>query len=151
MRTWWSGVCCGVLAVLATGCGGADFPTAGVEGTLKYNGEPVKGGQLTFVPVPTGTPAEGEKTPKGGVAIVQEDGRFSVSTYGTDDGAVVGKHTVSYSPPAPPPSDTGSHDEQTPKSPYAGLVLKTPEVTVEDSGNTFELELVPPAKATPGR
>ena len=37
---------------------------------------------------------------KQGIAFAEEDGTFVISTYGTGDGAVVGKHRVRVGPPA---------------------------------------------------
>ena len=36
---------------------------------------------------------------KQGLAVARDDGTFSVSTYGEEDGAVVGKHRVRVGPP----------------------------------------------------
>lgn len=134
---------------LVSGCGGGDGrkETAKVVGTLEFDGKPVKGGSLTFSP--TSESGSGN-TGKPGVAKVGEDGTFSVSTYSDGDGAVVGKHTVSYTAPTPEPTaDTqgagGGHEASKP-SEYAGLVPKEPEVTVLESGNTLEIELVKPEK-----
>ena len=123
------------------GCGGGEsFPTAPTSGKVMLGGQPVKGGSIQFSPVAT---AEGKSPGKPGSAIVNEDGTFTLSTYGNDDGAVVGKHTVTYTPPsidaAEEPAD-GGHAEQK-KSPYEGLTPKQKEVDVKEGKNEFTIDL----------
>ncbi len=69
------------------GCGGdSDLPeTVEVEGTIKYKGEPLKGGLVTFHPKAGRKPGIGE---------LREDGTFSISTYEPGDGAELGEHVV---------------------------------------------------------
>ncbi len=74
----------GAGAILA-GCGSSDrLPTAPVRGKVIYNGKPLEFGAVLFVPE-KGKSAEG---------LIQSDGTFVLSTYGTRDGAVIGKHKV---------------------------------------------------------
>jgi hypothetical protein len=72
---------------MAAGCGGGggseQLPTARVSGTLAYEGKPVAKGTIHFHP-PKGPTANG----------VVEDGKFTLSTYGEGDGAIVGKNRV---------------------------------------------------------
>jgi len=71
----------------AIGCGSDETlpETAAVTGTITYNGSPIRGGTITFHPQGTGNPAYGLVTP---------DGTYSLTTYHTDDGAVLGEHVV---------------------------------------------------------
>lgn len=129
-----------VLTVLGCGSGADEKPTAQVQGKVTHDGQPVSGGSVTFVPAG----GEDGKPGKPASGTVQSDGTYKLSTYGTDDGAVVGKHRVSYSPPtsdAAAPAE-GEHGEA-PKSPYDGLKPKTAEVEVESGGSTIDIELVP--------
>ena len=75
------------------GCGsGMDhFPVARTEGVVLCNGEPVENAQVYFEPLITGKSA---KVGKQAFAFTNVDGGFVLSTYGKDDGAVVGKHRV---------------------------------------------------------
>jgi hypothetical protein len=74
----------GVLPLLV-GCGGSGTaPTARVSGVITYNGQPVGDVSVTFTPT-DGRPANG---------ITNEDGEFTLSTFGNNDGAVPGTHTV---------------------------------------------------------
>jgi hypothetical protein len=56
-----------------------------VHGKITYQGKLVTTGTITFVPNATGPSATGE---------IQKDGTYVLRTYGKEDGAVLGKHTV---------------------------------------------------------
>jgi hypothetical protein len=122
------------------GCAGSEqLPTAPASGKVTYKGESVKGGSLTFAPVPS---EDGKPAGKPASATVNEDGTFKLTTYVPDDGAVVGKHTVNYTPP----SDGGGEDSaeghaEQKKSPYEGLKPKTPEVEIKEGVNDLTIEL----------
>jgi len=82
-------VCLALMAVLLVlslpGCGGEDVPeTAEVTGVVLYKGQPVGGAEVNFYP------AEGHP----GTGRTEPDGRFVLTTYAAEDGAVLGKHTV---------------------------------------------------------
>jgi len=124
------------------GCGGGDddFPTAPVSGKVSYNGQAVKGGTLTFAPIPK---KAGENAGKAASATVGDDGTYTLTTYKTDDGAVIGKHKISYSPPPDAGSESpaeGQHAKPKP-NPYAGLKPKQAEVEVEDKKNEINIDL----------
>lgn len=126
------------------GCGGSeDFPTTPVSGKVAYNGQPVKGGSVTLSPIAgsEGKPA-GQPVGKPATAEVGDDGTFTLSTYSDKDGAVLGKHRVSYSPPVAEVENTssGGHS-QAPKSPYAGLTPKQLEVEISEDTNELTIEL----------
>ena len=77
-----------LMSVGALNLAGCDSdPTAvsavPASGTVTYKGKPLEKGTIQFVPE-VGRPASGQ--------IV--DGKFTLSTYGTDDGAIPGKHKV---------------------------------------------------------
>ena len=76
---------CG-LALLSHGCssGAARVDTAPVHGTVTLDGKPLPYGQVVFQPL-SGRIAKG----------VVEDGKFTLGTYKTADGAVLGRHRVS--------------------------------------------------------
>lgn len=73
------------LALVFAGCGGGQERTAQVNGKVTYNNNPVTHGTVTFVPESGGPPATGE---------IKPDGSFSMTTYSSGDGAVLGKHKV---------------------------------------------------------
>ncbi len=81
------------VATVLLGCGDGleRYPTAKTTGKVMCNGEPVPFVRILFAPtemknkIDSGKPAEG---------FAGADGTFSLSTYGKEDGAVVGKHEV---------------------------------------------------------
>ncbi len=82
---------------------------------------------------------------------MQSDGSFVLSTYEANDGAVIGKHIVWYSPPAPPGEGEESEEEgdvkmppplpPDPKAPckFGGQA----EVEVMSGENDLKIELNP--------
>ena len=152
-RSRW-GVCLTGVALAAllaglSGCGaGSGFKVAPVKGKLTHQGQPVKGGSITFQPLGAGD-AKADKLGKPATAQVGDDGTFVLSTYGKEDGAVVGKHRVAYMAVFVAPKD---YDDKPPPSPYVGLVPKPGEVEVKPGANEINLELVAPqAGAAPGQ
>jgi hypothetical protein len=77
-----------LLALAAAGCGKAKPATAPVTGRVLLDGKPLAGAAIMLEPVSGGVPARGST---GG------DGSFTLSTFGRDDGALVGRHRVSVS------------------------------------------------------
>jgi hypothetical protein len=74
------------LFVLATGCEQSNRPaTHPVRGTIVYRGKPVAGASVAFL-------APG--APRLAVGTTDDAGRFSLTTYEPDDGAVLGTHVV---------------------------------------------------------
>jgi hypothetical protein len=88
-----------MLLVAVLGCGSAgDFPTALVSGRVVCEGSPVPHVMVFFEPL------QGEKSSlvgKQGFAFADAEGNFQLSTYGEQDGAVVGRHRVRVGPPHP--------------------------------------------------
>jgi hypothetical protein len=89
-----------VLAVAFSGCSGGleQFPTAAAKGRVMCQGKPVPNARVIFAPLKTGKSTE---VGKAGFGDVQADGTFSLRTYTDDDGAVVGKHSVTVISPHP--------------------------------------------------
>jgi hypothetical protein len=77
--------------MLLAGCGGGDFPTARTKGTVMCKGKPVPKILVYFEPLRVG---ESAIVGKQGIGRADENGNFEVSTYGKNDGAVVGLHRV---------------------------------------------------------
>jgi hypothetical protein len=85
-----------LVASLSLGCGssGKPGPAMGdVSGTVRYRGKPVANASVVFLP----------KTPDTRAAAVttDADGDYRLSTYGVNDGAVVGSFQVSIVARAP--------------------------------------------------
>jgi len=96
MRTWCVSVVAASLA-LTVGCGPpGGFAVAPTTGRVVCEGKPVPHVMVFFEPLQSG---EAALAGKQGLAIAREDGTFSVSTYGEEDGAVIGKHRVRVGPP----------------------------------------------------
>lgn len=76
-----------LFAICAIGCSDGLPQRVPVSGTVLVDGEPLNRGNLKFVP-------------KGGrpsIAIIQDDGSFTLRCFDEDDGAIVGTHQVSIS------------------------------------------------------
>jgi hypothetical protein len=87
------------VLVALTGCStSGDFPTAATSGRVICEGQPVPHVMVHFEPIQEG---KAGLVGKGGFAIARPDGTFTISTYGTEDGAVVGKHRVRVGRPHP--------------------------------------------------
>jgi hypothetical protein len=132
---------CGVVAAAAllTGCG-SDFGVAPVKGKVLHNGKAVEGGAVTLHPVEVAT-AKNDLKGKPASGQVNSDGTFVLSTYGTNDGAVIGKHSVSFFPVV---QAAKSYDDKPAASPYAGLVPKDKQVEIKSGRNELTIELVKP-------
>ncbi len=77
-----------LLALAASsGCGGAEDrpPTAAVSGTVAYKGAAVEGATVSFMM---------EGAPRVASGVTDKDGKFKLSTFALNDGAVIGTHTI---------------------------------------------------------
>lgn len=89
--TCWAGVMLLVSIPGLSGCGSeGTADTEPVTGTVTYNGAPVADASVTFTPE-KGRPATG---------ITDAAGKFTLTTFAKDDGAVPGKHKVAVAPNA---------------------------------------------------
>lgn len=119
-----------LVALSVVGCSGGlkEFPVADAGGIVLCEGKPVPFAKVQFNP----KSVDGSKTAiigKPGFAFAREDGTFTLSTYGTDDGAVVGQHTVTAVPDPGHPCNCHSDD-----------ITSLMEVEVKaGEANTFEV------------
>jgi hypothetical protein len=126
------------LAALAiTGCGGDNV--AEVKGMVTHKGSPASGGSLIFSPLQGGKP---------GSAEIKQDGSFSVSTSRPNDGAIVGKHRVIFTPPQQELTEEQRTNPKynAPPPKYLGMTVTPAEVEVKPGQNKIDLELVPGGK-----
>jgi hypothetical protein len=79
MRLWTFAL---LVPLALTGCGGEKVVR--VSGTVTVGGKPVPGGTISFVP-PAG---------KAAVGSINPDGTYTLGTYQTSDGALLGSHKV---------------------------------------------------------
>jgi hypothetical protein len=73
------------VCICVAGCGGPSPRPVMVRGQVTYNGRPLGGGTVTFVPADYGPPASGQ---------IQPDGQFALSTFRPGDGALPGRYAV---------------------------------------------------------
>ena len=79
-----------VFLILAVAGGCNDNPdVAPVSGVVMMDGKPLAGGRIMFEPIADG---EDKLVGKSAFGQIAEDGTFTLSTYGDQDGAVVGSH-----------------------------------------------------------
>jgi hypothetical protein len=127
--------------MLSAGCGGADdFETAHVRGTVACNGKPLTMGIVSFQPISP----NGKMAGKAGYGLIQGDGSFVVSTYGTEDGAVVGRHKVMVLPPAESDRDDAPREVRATRRSLCYQNRK--EITLEVKGggrNEFSIDVHP--------
>lgn len=124
-----------------SGCGSGGGPdTVKVTGIVTYNGAPVSDASVTFTPE-KGRPATG---------ITDAAGKFSLTTFAKDDGAVPGMHKVTIAPNAsqiPPmpgtPEAAASAAGKPPFPPrYANLEQSGFSAEVKNSGeNNFTFSM----------
>lgn len=83
-----------LFLVSSFGCSGSveRDPTVPVSGTVTFNGQPVAGANVTFIPA-SGRPATG---------ITDDSGVYKLKTFEENDGAVVGSHKVTISKSSAP-------------------------------------------------
>ena len=127
-----------LVCALAAGCGPKITP---VHGKVTYKGEPVTAGTITFMPK---VPADQIDAGKPSFANPDKNGEFQMSSYGRDDGALVGTHTVIYTPPPPSSSIDPVQKAEEMKLHHKFKGLKLPDgftVEVKSGRNDIKLEL----------
>jgi hypothetical protein len=77
--------------VFLAGCGSGHPDTVPVSGTVTYQGNPVAGAQVTFMPQEGGARA--------GIGTTDGQGKYELTTFEENDGALPGKHSVTISMP----------------------------------------------------
>jgi len=126
-----------IAAALLSGCGSADDKwksdrpkVAPAEGVVTFQGAPIEGATIVF------SPASGKNAASG---ITRSGGRFSLSAFPPDAGAVPGQYTVSIvkrEQPAAP--STASHDQAAPETSPKSL-LPEKYSAPETSGLTADI------------
>ncbi len=102
--------------------------TAPVQGKVTLNDKPVSGGVVTFSPIVEGAGAA--HAGKAASGEIKEDGTYTLTTYKTGDGAILGSHKVS----------VGAVD---PAKPINGAVEPGFKAEVKEGSNTVDIKLVP--------
>lgn len=129
------------ISLALAGCSSApEFPVAKASGQVLCDGKPVPSVRVYFAPVAqkgkkdTGRPASGN---------AGEDGSFVLSTFGDEDGAVIGKHNIMVD--GPHPEEDPAFDcacETDPKKPLQQVEIKA------TGENHFTINLPPRTTAS---
>ena len=132
-----------LVALFTTGCGGSGPRTAPVSGTVTYNGKPVPSAHVSFVPR--------DASSRAAAGLTDSNGRFTLGTFSTNDGAIIGKYKVgiiAHGParPAKPGEGSGMPGETVPGPPTIPQKYFAPETSglvheVKPGSNTVELTL----------
>lgn len=133
------------LTVLAaSGCGAENsFPTAKSTGRVTCNGKPVENVRVYFRPT---IKQANQESGRVGDGVTDDDGRFTISTYGSEDGAVIGKSQVIVDSPRADDFPDFKCDCETHSNKWV-----TEVDVVADGENEFAVELKPRTKKKPAR
>lgn len=125
-----------VVLLILGGCGRASYmkDVAPVTGFVTLDGQPVTEGYVTFTPqVSEGSdPLDSGKAASG---TIGSDGKFVLTTYSNEDGAVVGHHKVTFFRPDP------EDDEQLNMRDQFIPGGKSVEVDVLPEANVLQIDL----------
>ncbi len=96
------------FVVLAAGCGSPDWPATGlVTGTITRVGKPVAGVDVSF---------RAAGAPRYGYGTTNQAGRYTLTTFDPNDGAIIGEHVVVLTPANPATVSELSGDVSAPES-----------------------------------
>lgn len=129
--------------MLAGGCSGGKYAVEPVEGTVTFEGKPISWGTVLFVPK---APEDSEGfSGKAAAGPVDEQGRYRLTTYAVNDGAIVGSHSVRFIY-----QFENNEIGERYKAFFAGLGMTAPKslkpkiksVEVKDGKNVIDIELI---------
>jgi hypothetical protein len=121
------------LGIVISGCGSSG-KTAAVTGRITYKDKPVAKASVSFTPAEGATPAAN--------GITDEDGGFTLSTFGINDGALPGNYRVAViargpdRPPRPGEMGSGMPGEMMPGE----AIIPTKYFARDSSGLTYEVK-----------
>lgn len=126
---------CIVSLLFLTGCTGSkasDQPkTVPVSGTVMYNNQPVEGAEVSFM-------APG--APQAAAGRTDKEGKFQLSTFDPNDGAVIGEHVVTITKMEAGAATSKKSDEDLLNNPAGLAGLSSSE---EESGSGGPKHLLP--------
>ena len=129
------GLLLAISAALLLGCSGPKRPTtAKVTGTVKYKGNPVEGAQVSFM-------AEG--APRSASGKTDAQGKYQLSMFETDDGALIGKNTVTVSK-TEMAAGAGSSSAEKPDAAYSQMMTKAAKGVPTATGKEIPLKYANP-------
>jgi hypothetical protein len=124
--------------VAVVGCQRSPYELAPVSGTVTIDGRPVSQSTIMFYPTEHGDNANPGKPAFG---LLNENGTYTLSTYETNDGAVVGEHWVTLINVA---RDSEAHGNQ-PRSPgapsFARLTVPRRVTVLPHQENQIDIKL----------
>lgn len=124
----------GVICLIA-GCGGgaADRPkTVPVSGTVVYNGQPLEGATVSFW-------CEG--APRAATGLTDKDGKFKLSMFAFNDGAIPGVNKITVSKAEASGQAAGPSPEEMLRNPSA--LAQASQQRMQDKGGAAAKPLVP--------
>jgi hypothetical protein len=150
MKSWFLGFACLLIAAAICGCGSGHPNVVPVSGAVTYQGQPVSGAQVNFMAPGAARAAYG---------VTDAEGKFRLSTFGTDDGALIGSHIVTVAKPTETVTGAGmSADDpdggyaaamaQAAKSPAVKSELPDKYANAQTSGLTAEVTQAGPNEFT---
>ena len=98
LRYSWRFALLSIVALFAAGCGSNEdrYDTVPVRGVATCNGKPIANGVVNFTPMKDQGRAEG-RTGRLALGKTDSEGRFRLTTYVENDGAITGRHIVTVS------------------------------------------------------
>jgi hypothetical protein len=137
-----------LLSVAACGPAGGRRPELGkVSGKVTYKGKPIAKGEVIFTPSKDKGGASGQVA----TGTIESDGSYSLTTFDTGDGAILGQHVVTVIVPSQDlrelnkPRPDGSIPYILPKGgvpeKYSNVDTSPFRYTVDPGQNTINLEL----------
>jgi hypothetical protein len=118
------------------GCNQSPYELAEVTGSVHLDGKPLTKAKIMLAPVEVG---DGANPGKPAFGLLQPDGSFVLTTYATNDGAVVGEHWVTIINLQKPGNAAANRGSATPQ--FSRISLPTRVRVVADQTNHFELKI----------
>jgi hypothetical protein len=130
-----------LVPALVAGCGrGGAEPTHRVEGVVRLDGQPLTQGYVLFTAIPEGA-EQRSHTARGEIG---PDGRYRLTTFAKNDGAVAGRHkvvVVAIGGADPDREDTLSTPLPAIPEKYTSPQTTDLEVTVQRGTNQIDIDL----------
>ncbi len=117
-----------VASLILAGCGKSSYEMAPAHGTVTLDGVPLTEGKIMFAPIARGSSSDAGKV---AVGRIQDDGRYTLTTYDDNDGAVVGEHWVTVFGP----------DSETALIKFGRFTVREKKAVLADKENRIDIQL----------